>query len=128
MAVVAVEISLAFRRPEGGELGRVMSALSVFGGPGSWRCRSAGRNEMFRRPIVVLRRRLLGAALVGGLGFAAGRASGHRAATAAPGAPSVPPARPADLTTQLRDLADLHASGALSDDEFSAAKSRLLGS
>lgn len=31
-----------------------------------------------------------------------------------------------DLTTQLQQLADLHASGVLSDEEFTAAKSKLL--
>lgn len=84
---------------------------------------------MFRRRIVVLRRpRLLGAALVGGLGFAAGRASRKSAEIASPGAQSVPPATRPDLAAQLRDLAEMHASGALSDEEFAAAKSRLLGS
>lgn len=32
-----------------------------------------------------------------------------------------------DLGTQLQQLADLHAQGVLTDDEFQAAKSRLLG-
>jgi hypothetical protein len=32
-----------------------------------------------------------------------------------------------DLVGQLRELADLHAAGALSDDEFQLAKDRLLG-
>ena len=32
-----------------------------------------------------------------------------------------------DLTSQLQQLADLHESGALSDDEFAAAKQKLLG-
>jgi hypothetical protein len=33
----------------------------------------------------------------------------------------------ADTVARLRDLADLHASGALSDDEFAAAKAKVLG-
>jgi hypothetical protein len=43
----------------------------------------------------------------------------------------VPPPNPAigpgDVTTQLRELDELHASGALSDAEFAAAKGRVLG-
>lgn len=43
---------------------------------------------------------------------------------------AVPPARPAndDLTAQLTRLADLKNQGMLSDQEFDAAKMRLLGS
>ena len=37
------------------------------------------------------------------------------------------PAQPADSTAELERLAKLHESGALSDEEFSAAKSKLLG-
>jgi hypothetical protein len=33
----------------------------------------------------------------------------------------------ADLTTELTRLAELHGSGVLSDEEFSAAKQKLLG-
>jgi len=36
-------------------------------------------------------------------------------------------APPADPIARLKDLAALHESGALSDEEFAAAKSRLLG-
>jgi hypothetical protein len=80
---------------------------------------------MFRRRFVVLRRpRLLGAALLGGLGFAAGRASKGSPAAGQAGQPAATP----DLTSKLKDLADLHASGALTDEEFTAAKSRLIGS
>jgi hypothetical protein len=45
-------------------------------------------------------------------------------------AASPPPAAPAsgDVTGQLQELASLHASGALTDDEFEAAKARVLGS
>jgi hypothetical protein len=39
--------------------------------------------------------------------------------------PSQPAAAP-DLIADLKDLGDLHRSGALSDDEFAAAKSKLL--
>jgi hypothetical protein len=49
-----------------------------------------------------------------------------------PGAPAAPaPAMPAppadDLAAQLQRLGDLHAAGTLTDDEFAAAKARLLG-
>jgi hypothetical protein len=39
------------------------------------------------------------------------------------------PAAPAggDVTTQLTELASLHSSGVLSDEEFAAAKAKLLG-
>ena len=43
-----------------------------------------------------------------------------------PAAPAPGPA-PADSTAELERLAKLHESGALSDDEFAAAKSKLLG-
>jgi hypothetical protein len=44
-------------------------------------------------------------------------------------APAPAPAAPAadDLVSQLQRLGDLHASGALTEDEFAAAKARLLG-
>jgi len=41
------------------------------------------------------------------------------------GAPA--PAPSDDLTSKIKQLADLHATGALSDAEFAAAKSKLLG-
>ncbi len=43
-------------------------------------------------------------------------------AAPAPAAPA-----PADSTAELERLAKLHESGALNDEEFSAAKSKLLG-
>ena len=48
---------------------------------------------------------------------------------AQPAPPPPPPPAPAqdDLTTQLQRLADLHAQGVLSDEEFAGAKSRLIG-
>jgi hypothetical protein len=47
-------------------------------------------------------------------------------AQAAPAAPA-PAAGPVDSTAELERLAKLHESGALNDEEFSAAKSKLLG-
>jgi Short C-terminal domain len=44
-----------------------------------------------------------------------------------PPPPPAPAAAPDDLTTQLQRLADLHAQGVLSDEEFAGAKSRLIG-
>jgi hypothetical protein len=41
-------------------------------------------------------------------------------------APPPPPAPDSDAD-QLQQLAQLHASGALSDDEFAAAKAKILG-
>lgn len=45
-----------------------------------------------------------------------------QAPQAAPAAPA-----PADSTAELERLAKLHESGALNDEEFAAAKSKLLG-
>ena len=41
--------------------------------------------------------------------------------------PAPAPAPPADSTAELERLAKLHESGALNDEEFAAAKSKLLG-
>ena len=41
-------------------------------------------------------------------------------------APQPAPALERDLVTDLRDLGALHQSGALTDDEFAAAKAKLL--
>jgi hypothetical protein len=41
-------------------------------------------------------------------------------------APAPPPPAAGDVTAKLAELASLHASGALTDDEFAAAKGRLL--
>ncbi|HMG28023.1 MAG TPA: SHOCT domain-containing protein [Acidimicrobiia bacterium] len=49
-----------------------------------------------------------------------------QAPPAAPAPAAAAPA-PADSTAELERLAKLHESGALSDEEFSAAKSKLLG-
>jgi hypothetical protein len=67
------------------------------------------------------------AALVGGLGFAAGRASKRSVEPAVqPG--SAGRSESSQLTARLQELADLHASGALTDAEFAAAKAKLLAS
>lgn len=52
-----------------------------------------------------------------------------QAAPPPPAAAPAPPAAPAvsDSTAELERLAQLHASGVLTDDEFSAAKAKVLG-
>lgn len=47
------------------------------------------------------------------------------AAAAAPAAPAAPTID--DQTAQLQNLANLHAQGVLSDEEFAAAKAKVLG-
>jgi hypothetical protein len=52
-----------------------------------------------------------------------------QAAAAAPAAPAAAPAAPAggDSSAKLQELANLHAQGVLTDDEFAAAKAKVLG-
>lgn len=97
------------------------------------------------------RRPLLRAAAVGGTAYAVGRRGGRQReeqanaeadqdqriadleqqqAAAPPPAPA--PAAPApaaqpSMLDQLNQLTDLHTQGALSDEEFTAAKAKLLG-
>jgi Short C-terminal domain len=92
------------------------------------------------------RRPLLRGAMIGGLGYAAGRRgqraayreedqeqrlesleSSQQAPAQAP-APSAAPAGGTDLVSRLKELAALKDSGALSQEEFDAAKSKLLAS
>jgi hypothetical protein len=90
--------------------------------------------------MFVRRRPLLRAAAVGGGAYMVGKRSAQRSAMeqqqesdqdqgAPEQAPPVPrqPSGPPSMSDQLKQLSDLHASGALSDDEFAAAKSRILG-
>jgi hypothetical protein len=105
---------------------------------------------MYGRPGLVRRRPLLRAAAIGGT-FAAGRAMGRRSAEQASdaayqdlrdvapesqqGQPEVRAARPAhekadahgSAADQLGRLAELHQQGALTDEEFAAAKAKVLG-
>ncbi len=102
---------------------------------------------MMMRPMVVRRRPLLRAAAIGGT-FAAGRAMGRRAEAQsyaeqdqgqqAQGQQAqgqqVPPQGQAPMdaggpstTDQLNQLAAMHDQGALSDEEFAAAKAKVLG-
>lgn len=84
------------------------------------------------------RRPLLRAAAVGGGAYAMGKRRAERSAGqseqgAAQGATVQEPAQPQgqaaepSMSDQLRQLSELHESGALSDAEFASAKSKLLG-
>jgi hypothetical protein len=92
------------------------------------------------------RRPLLRAAAVGGGAYLAGKRSASRRADQqsqdatqdqrlsdqhqeqpAAAAPAVPAQAPPSMADQLNQLAGLHNQGVLSDDEFTAAKSKLLG-
>jgi hypothetical protein len=97
---------------------------------------------MFVGPRVVRRRPLLRAAVVGGTAYAAGRRS---AATqnaeayqdqrlsntedqqAAQQMPSQSGGTESSMMDQLSQLTALHQQGALTDEEFAAAKAKLLG-
>jgi hypothetical protein len=75
------------------------------------------------RHAVVRRRPLLRAAVVGGGAYAAGRAAATHPAEQAD-----QEVRPdAGLVDQLNELSAMHERGALTDEEFTAAKARLLG-
>ena len=98
-----------------------------------------------RRGIVVRRRPLARAAVVGGT-FAAGRSMGRRAeaqdnaqadqdqrlsdveAQQAQQATSAQAGPGPSVMDQLSQLTALHQQGALTDDEFAAAKAKILGS
>jgi Short C-terminal domain len=82
------------------------------------------------------RRPLLRAAAVGTVAYQGSKrgamAAQNQAAQAAPApSPAAPPPAapaPADPTVEkINQLAQLHASGALTDEEFAAAKAKLLG-
>jgi hypothetical protein len=89
---------------------------------------------------MIRRRPLLRTAVIGGGAYMAGKAAANRSAEQAGQEASQPeqaaqvpepragqaPADP-DVLGQLTKLVQLHDSGALTDEEFSAAKARLLG-
>lgn len=89
----------------------------------------------------VRRRPLLRAAAVGGVAYMGAKAGTNRAmqqqagGEPAPAPAPAPAAAPApapaegtsDTIAQLQQLASLHDSGALSDEEFAAAKAKILG-
>jgi membrane protease subunit (stomatin/prohibitin family) len=85
----------------------------------------------------VRRRPLLRAAAVGGVAYMGAKAGTNRAmqAQTAQSAPTEPAPAPApaaapagdDTISRLQQLASLHDSGALTDEEFAAAKAQVLG-
>lgn len=97
--------------------------------------------------MIMRRRPLLRAAAVGGTAYVAGRRLGRRSEQqaqaeydqnariddleqqAAPTSPAAAPPAAAgpSLLDQLNQLTTLHQQGALTDDEFAAAKAKLLG-
>ncbi len=78
-----------------------------------------------------LRRRPLARdAAIGAVAYRHGERRAEEAQAAAPPPPEAPPpaAAPVDATTEkINELAQLHASGALTDEEFAAAKAKALG-
>lgn len=84
------------------------------------------------------RRPLLRAAAVGGVAYMGAKAGSNRAMQQQQGAQQAPaeqapapapaPAAPTgdDTITRLTKLAELHSSGALTDEEFAAAKAQVL--
>ena len=86
------------------------------------------------------RRPLLRAAAVGGVAYMGAKAGTNRAmqqgggapqpepAPAPAPAPAAPAAGASDRIAQLQQLASLHDSGSLTDEEFAAAKAQVLGS
>jgi len=94
--------------------------------------------------MFVRRRPLLRAAVVGGGAYMAGKRRGERSADAVPeqqssqqasvseqeghqGEQMAGPAAGAAMSDQLAKLSSLHQQGSLTDEEFAAAKSKLLG-
>ena len=101
---------------------------------------------MFRR-----RRPLLRAAVVGGGAYVAGKSHARHsmerqqyeeeqdsrisdleqqqapAQAPPPAPPAQPPAQSSPMVSQLNELAALHKQGVLTDDEFAAAKAKLIG-
>jgi Short C-terminal domain len=83
-------------------------------------------------PRVVRRRPLLRAAVVGGTAYAAGRRSANaQNAEAYQEPPAAPAPQQGDssesaMMDQLSQLTSLHQQGALTDEEFAAAKAKLL--
>ena len=82
-----------------------------------------------RRPVM----RLAAGAATAGVAYRAGQRratqgeADEQASAPYQATQAAPPPAPADSTAELERLAKLHESGALTDAEFAAAKSRLLG-
>jgi hypothetical protein len=76
------------------------------------------------------RRPLARDAAIGAVAYKRGERRAEESQADAPPAPQAPPpaAEPEDSTTEkINELVQLHASGALTDEEFAAAKAKALG-
>jgi len=92
---------------------------------------------MMPRRAIVRRRPLLRTAAIGGAGYLAGRAAAGRSESMAapaqddyaqqPSAAATPSMPGPSAADQLSQLSALHQQGALSDEEFAAAKAQILG-
>jgi len=87
---------------------------------------------MVSDPVPFVRRRpLLRTAVVGGGAYMAGKhmanAQADQQQQAQPAPVPAPRAAGPSMADQLNQLADLHNQGLLSEDEFAAAKAKLLG-
>ena len=80
--------------------------------------------------MIMRRRPLLRAAVVGGGAYAMGKRSAQRSAEQDQQAEQqqAPGPAPTSMLDQLNQLTALHKQGALTDAEFDAAKAKLLGS
>ena len=77
-----------------------------------------------RRPVM----RMAAGAATAGVAYNAGKRHAENEAQGAAAPAPAPAAAPAgDSTAELERLAALHQSGALSDEEFAAAKAKVLG-
>jgi hypothetical protein len=77
-----------------------------------------------RRPVM----RVAAGAATAGIAYNAGKRHAEGEEEAQQPAAAAPAAAPAgDATAELERLAALHQSGALTDDEFAAAKAKVLG-
>lgn len=76
--------------------------------------------------MFVRRRPLLRAAVIGGSAYVAGKRTAQRPVPRQGSEMEREPSTPS-VSDQLAQLSTLHAQGSLSDAEFAAAKSRLLG-
>jgi multidrug resistance efflux pump len=77
-----------------------------------------------RRPAM----RLAAGAATAGIAYHAGKQHAENEQDDAQAAPAAaPPAAAPDAAAELERLAQLHQSGALTDEEFAAAKAKVLG-
>ena len=100
------------------DFARLLGELVIFGLVAGW-------IEWMRRQTLVEFPDATGPAFLADACMQLGEwAQGRRAAAA--GGPSGPTSAEPDLTARLRELADLHARGELTDEEYAAAKSQVI--